>query len=263
MTSKRQRVPGLVRQQRRRLTRAVAQRLTEEESPRFAMFVILSAAGLSGFLASYGLLQAGMQSMGLRYPLAVLVGYGAFLVGIRVWLAVRRTDLQLDLPDPVDAGVSAGGDWAPVEPTISFGGGGGFSGGGAGGSIDPVGGSGSLPELSTAPDIGGIEAAADLDELGVVVLAIVAVAFVIAGLVGTISVIVAAPSLLAEVLVDAVIAGTAYRHLRHLTKGHWLKGTVRRTWKSVVALVVTLSVVGILLQSLGAGIDSIGDVFDR
>lgn len=238
-------------------------RLAKEESPRLAMLVILSAAGLSGFLASYGLLQAGMQSMGLRYPIAAVAGYAVFLVGIRVWLAVRRKDLWPDLPDAVDPGVSAGGDWAPVEPTVSFGGGGGFSGGGAGGSIDPVGGSGSLPELCASPDIGGLEAAADLDELGVVVLVIVAVAFVIAGLVGTISVIVAAPSLLAEVLVDAVIAGTAYRHLRHLTKGHWIRGTVGRTWKSVAALVVTLSIAGILLQSLGTGVDSIGDVFDR
>jgi hypothetical protein len=41
----------------------------------------------AGLLTTKGLLALGMQSMFWRYTLAVLVAYGAFLIGVRIWLA--------------------------------------------------------------------------------------------------------------------------------------------------------------------------------
>ena len=48
--------------------------------------------------------------------------------------------------------------------------------------------------------------------------------FVIAGLVSVVLVLTGAPGLLAELLLDGVIAGTAYRRLREVPTQHWLHG---------------------------------------
>jgi hypothetical protein len=77
--------------------------------------------------------------------------------------------------------------------------------------------------------------------------------------VGVVTVVVGAPGLLAELLLDGVIAGAAYRRLRQVPLQHWLHGVVRRTWKPVLALTLSLVAAGLAAQWLAPSADSIGD----
>ena len=74
-----------------RLTRAGAilhlqKRLEAQSYPRIQMGLIVAITGASGLLASFLLLLAGVTSMTLRYPLALLVAYGVFLLMLWAWL---------------------------------------------------------------------------------------------------------------------------------------------------------------------------------
>ena len=67
--------------------------------PRVLMSLILAATGAAGFLVSFALLHAGVTRMWLRYPVAVLVAYGVFLLLLRVWLHIQRHSWTDLLPD--------------------------------------------------------------------------------------------------------------------------------------------------------------------
>ena len=102
------------------------------------MCAVLALGGLAGFLTSAGLLEAGLRSMAWRYGLAALVGYGFFLLGLRLWLTLHgrgRPKLEdaVDALDLVSTPTADTGAGSGVAPGFQFGGGGGFSGGGAGG----------------------------------------------------------------------------------------------------------------------------------
>ncbi len=53
---------------------------------RLHMSLILMTTGLAGFIVNRVLLWFGAESMPVRYGLAVLAGYGVFLLCIRLWL---------------------------------------------------------------------------------------------------------------------------------------------------------------------------------
>ena len=53
--------------------------------PRFGLGLIVTIAGLAGFLISHFLLHHGFEEMWLRYPLVVTVGYLVFLGQLRLW----------------------------------------------------------------------------------------------------------------------------------------------------------------------------------
>lgn len=236
---------------RHRVLRRLRAHLERHHYPRLAMGAVLALGGLAGFLTSAGFLEAGLRSMAWRYGLAALVGYGVFLLGLRLWLTLHgrgRPKLEdavdaLDLvPTPIaDTGAASG-----VAPEFQFGGGGGFSGGGAGGSLDAAG----ISEAASAGEV--VSGAA-------VVIPVLIVGFIVVGLVGVVTVVVGAPGLLAELLLDGVIAGAAYRRLRQVPLQHWLHGAVRRTWKPMLALTLTLVAAGLVAQWLTPAADSIGD----
>ncbi len=90
---------------------------------------------------------------------------------------------------------------------------------------------------------------------------IVVAACVIIGSIGAGAVLTGAPGLLAEVLLDGLIAGTAYRRMRDIDRRHWLDGVFQRTWKPMAGIVGALLLLGIALPLLRPGADSIGDLF--
>jgi hypothetical protein len=232
--------------------------LERRHYPRLAMCAVLTLGGVAGFLTSAGLLAAGWQSMGWRYGVAALVGYVAFLLGLRVWLAfhgARRPTLDqvADLPDAPTGPESA--------PDFHFGGGG-FSGGGAGASLEAASVGEAAASVADAP-AAAAEALGALEEGAAIVLPVLAIAFIVAGLAGVVMVLVGAPGLLAELLLDGVIAGAAYRRLRHVPTRHWLHGALRRTWKPMLALTVTIVLAGLAAQWLVPSADSIGDLLRR
>ena len=222
--------------------------MAADHFPRLAVSIILGISGGCAFLFSAVGLWAGLDSMTVRYGLAVLVGYLAFILSIRAWIAYHRGTLNLDL-DPLDV----------VELPTPRGGGGGvkpalFTGGRSGGG--GAGGSWSLGPVETVGDAVG---SLDADELWYV---IVALALAVGGLIAVFYVIYAAPILLAEVALDAGLMSTVYRGLRRRDSdvGHWSGAVFRRTWQPALALVVFVTLIGVVFDKAAPDARSIGGV---
>jgi hypothetical protein len=117
---------------------------------RLHMTLILVATGLSGLLTTRGLLAAGVESIVIRYPLAVLFSYLVFFGLIKLWLkhlAVSQTQQVREKKSSLDDVLSnvdfpsvggSSGSYSGSGGTFT-GGGGQFSGGGASGGFDDMG----------------------------------------------------------------------------------------------------------------------------
>jgi hypothetical protein len=112
---------------------------------RAHMSAMLLLVLLSGTLASRLLLHAGVASMAVRYPLAVLLSYGVFFGLVRLWLAYvcraaasrdRRGGRSSDASDVFDdlGGSGSGSGGSGGGGGRLFGGGGGSGGGGSSGA---------------------------------------------------------------------------------------------------------------------------------
>jgi hypothetical protein len=224
----------------RQLRLPMRERLVEKAKarmavPRVQMMLLLAATGGAGFLASYGLLQLGVDRMALRYPLAVGIAYLVFFLVLRLWLAFQRDpdDYSVDgldvIVDVADAGldVMSSGSSAPMPVAQPSG-----------------------PSL----DIG----VPDFDE-GIFLVVLAAVAAVVLGAV--IYVIYLAPLLLAEVLVDGVLLVGFYKRLKRPQPEHWALCAVRRTWIPAIIVAVTFFFAGVIFQSLAPDARSIGGVW--
>ena len=116
------------------------QRIAHRYFVRFHMSMILAAVIASGVLSSKLLLELGVHSMRLRYPLATLSSYLVFLLLVRVWIwyvarnAMARSsssgvNLGSGSVDLDDVEIGSGGEGGGISiPKPSFGGG--SSGGG-------------------------------------------------------------------------------------------------------------------------------------
>jgi hypothetical protein len=212
--------------------------------PRIVMLLILTASGIVAFAVSALALGFGLNDMSLRYPVAAVAGYIAFLLLVRVWIALHRIGRSVDFGIP-DLSVPA----SPSDPDAGFGGG--QSGGaGATGNWDP------LPSDLGVSDIG-----ADVDEGWPVALALaLALACLLGSALAMLYVVNAAPALLAEVALDAALVAGLYRKLRREDARHWLGSAVRHTWLPAVIVAVCLALTGAALQWAIPESQSIGDV---
>lgn len=261
------------------------------------MSLILAATGAAGFLVSFALLHMGLTRMWLRYPVAVLAAYGVFLFLLRIWLHLQRhswidllpDDLNL-LNDPVP-GAHAGSDF-------SFGGGGDFGGAGAGGtwaegfrdtasSTTDVGthagaggvgesvggGGGSVGGSSVSSGGGGSSRGGgggsgldfldglNFDDEGCVFF-LLAIALIVAGVLASLYVVYAAPTLLAELLVEGLLLSGLYRGMKKSARqGDWLRAVVRRTWLPVLLTLTLFAAAGYLLQRAAPRAHSLGEAF--
>lgn len=218
------------------LIHKVKERLLRHGLPRLQMCTLLTLTGAAGFFTSYGLLQWGVDSMALRYPVAVGAAWGVFLLLLRLWLLIQERgwgDL-VDAGDAVDM-VDAGADGLGLGMRQ----GGGFSRSGGGGGS-------------------GFDFSFDLDESAVLV--VVAILILAATALGVAFWVVwTAPVLLAEVLVDGLILTGLYHRLKHAEEPeHWLFGVVRRTWIPALVTALLFSVSGWLLQRAAPEARSIG-----
>jgi hypothetical protein len=240
------------------------QSLLASGMPRLQMCVIVLATGLVGLLASFALLHLGLAWMWLRYPLAILVAYGAFLGLLRLWLWLHQPDSsRADLADLVDgadlADLAELPSGATSSPSFSFGGGGDFGGRGAtetwagvAGEHAPKssgGGGGFLDSLD--PDVDGL----------LVVLAVIAA--IAASAIAACYVVYVAPVLLAEILVDAMLVAGLYRKLRRTEQRYWLWTAVRWTWAPTLALALFFVGLGVFLQLLAPEARSLGEVWSE
>jgi len=219
---------------RDRLLRRMREHLEQSSYPRLETVVLVSLAGMSGFIVSFALLSAGMTSMPVRYALAGLSGYVSFLALLGLYIAwKRRFEGNIDIAaDTLDLASHA----RPSSPS-----------GGRGASESRSGSGGD--EVVSGSWLDGF------DDLGWVVLALVAA---VAGLIAVGSIVWAAPALLAEVLVDALIVSTVSRHLADSDRPDWTMTAIRRTWVPATIVILAMVSGGWALQQIAPDAASIG-----
>lgn len=172
------------------------------------MSLILMATMGSGMLASRYLLRWGVEVPFVRYPLNVAVGYGVFLILVRLWISyVNRmssaAETALDLAEEV------GMPDVDLSNLSSSGG-----GGGGGGSSFGV----SLPDIDVS---GG-------DGEGCVVLAVLGV--LVAVILGAGAYLIyIAPEMLSEIAFDAMLASSLVKVTKTMERQGWVVSAVRGT----------------------------------
>jgi hypothetical protein len=231
----------------------VQRRLEEESFPRIQMTLIVALTGATGLLASFLLLRLGVDSMVVRYPLALAFAYLVFLFLLWLWLRTKPQD-YLDVPDISNLPGRGSGDIS-----MPFRGGGGeFGGGGASGSFD---GPADLNAGVSAPSSSLSDAAGSIVDADEIAIPIVAVALAIGLAVACLYVIYIAPILFAELLVDGALSYALYRHLRAKdSSSHWLATACRRTVLPFGATAIFLAIVGAAMSAYAPGARSVGEV---
>jgi hypothetical protein len=219
------------------------------------MSLIVSLTGAIGLLCSFLLLRGGVDSMAIRYPLALACAYLFFLGSLWLWMRTRAQD-YLDLPDLTGAAPSRTGS---AEPEVfSSGRGGEFDGGGASGNFG--GPSRSMPTSdSSSSSAGDVASSLDLDP-GEAAIPIAVVILAIGLAFASLYVVYIAPVLFAELLFDGVLSYSLYRHLRALHARHWLATAVQRTALPFGATAVFLALMGVAMGAYAPGARSVGEV---
>lgn len=222
-------------------------RLEHEAFPRAQMALLVGLTGGFGLLASYTLLKLGVDSMAVRYPLALVCAYVFFLFLIWLWLRTRAED-YLDALEFADLIPRTGKPEGIAD----------FRSEGASGTFDASAGAAhdaNAPPLGSAGEVVG--SAAEADEWAIPVVAVV---LAIGIAVASFYVVYIAPVLFAEVLVDGALSCALFRHLRGQEPRHWLSSTFRRTAVPFAATAVFLVAVGAAMAAYAPGAKSIGQV---
>lgn len=220
------------------------------------MFLLVTLTGAAGFLASVGMLHAGVNAMWIRYPAAVGLAYLVFLFLLWLWLRTSGKD-YVDFADPsvIPSGRSSPG---ATNESIFAGKGGEADGGGASGWFETPDGS-DAPAEGMADSVGeALGAATQAEEFSIPLVAIILVAAVA---LSSLFVIYSAPILFAELLVDGVLAASLYRRLRGIEQRHWLTTAVRRTFMPFVLTACFMAAGGWAMTIAAPGAKSIGTVF--
>lgn len=229
---------------------------------RWHASVIVSATFGAGFAANFLLLRVPVHAAVVRWPLAVLVGYAAFFVLVRLWLAYvgirpfgpgarRAVD---DVGSGFDLPSAGSGGSGASSFDLPFRGGGGSSGGaGASASFGPSGGStstgsagrGFLSGLGKSGGGGGGGGGSLLDGLGddgclPIVLGLIVLALVVALVGGAIHLVWIAPELLTDAAFAALLTAGAVPGLKRAAGPDWDGRVLRST---VVILLILLGVV--------------------
>ena len=91
---------------------------------------------------------------------------------------------------------------------------------------------------------------------------LLAVALIVAGLLASLYVVYAAPTLLAELLVEGLLLSGLYRGMKKgAQQGDWLRAVVRRTWLPVLLTLALFAAAGYMLQRAAPRARSIGEAW--
>ncbi len=197
------------------------------------MFLIVLLTGVAGFSFSFLMLKAGLHSMGIRYPLAVLLAYLVFLLLLRLWMSLASVGRAADVSEAVsDVGMHGGNIAAEFALDAETGG-----------------------ELA-----GDAIGALDFD---VLTLILILVTILCAGIMICVYVIWTAPLLLAEVFVDGIVMTAVYKRIHAVGQPYWAFSAIRRTWLPAVLLAAFFSLAGFAMHRVAPDAPSIGRVFEE
>jgi hypothetical protein len=247
---------------RRQLIARVRHELESRGFPRLQMMLLVVLTGGAGFLASFSMLTFGVDTLAVRYPLAVGIAYLVFLLLLWLWLRVGA-DSYDGFDDVVVEILDAIPDATKGAANAYRGGGGQFGGGGSSAQwesksvAEPL---VELPEVS----VGDVGEVASADEVAIpLAVILVVLGILLTMLFASVSIIYSAPVLFAEMLVDGVLAATLYRKLRRIDSRHWLQSAIRRT-------IVPFAITAMLVAAAGWGLSvyapearTLGEVFVR
>ncbi len=213
---------------RGRARRALKKYFDKKRSPRFVLGLVILLTGLVGFGLSYVMLRAGMTSMGIRYPLSIFGAYAAFLGLIRIWVEVERRHFDPEDPELLEDLASDEVEYEQVGTSRQD--------------------SSWLDWMDFSSGLDGDVGALPLLLIGVIIGLIVLLISAIGG----------APLLIAEIFIDAVLAGLLYRRLRIPVNEHWLGTAIRKTWLYVGGAAVLMAIAGFCLDHMAPQSDSLG-----
>ena len=234
---------------------------------RFHTSVLVGGTFATGFLANAAMLKLPVPSVWLRWPLAVLAGYAAFFVLVRLWLAYVGVRPLLGPSSSAGDGKHGSG-WSVDLPSgggrggggTSFGdGGGGSGGGGASATFEAPASSTGLASMGSSGQAGastGLRSAGgwfgggsgkgggsygdlgggDGDGCLAVVLGLIVLALVAALLGGAVHLIWIAPDLLSDAAFGAMLSAGAIPGLHRAHEPDW-DGRVFRATLPVLAAV--------------------------
>jgi len=226
---------------------------------RFHMMLILTGIGLSGVGINKLLLELGVNSMPVRYPIAICISYLIFFLLIRLWIwyisiAQNRisskqshdSDFEkLDLAtEPIEGafGHAEGQDWgygesgasdrlADATTTMSTSQGGGeFS----------IAHSPPSPGGSSSSILDGLSGIDGGDEGGfLLVILLVILGLLLFAIFGAgIYVIYQAPAILSEAALHAILASSLLGATKHFERRHWAGSVFKATWIPFVTILL-------------------------
>lgn len=207
----------------------IKHRLVQQDFPRLKMFLMVAITGGAGFLASVLLFYWGLNSMAGRYSLAVGVAYLTFLALLWLWLRTSAQDYNgVDIPTfntGSNTKSTASLDYAEGE------------------SVD-----GSLTDL--------ISEVGQADELAIPILAVAAA---LALFFSSLWLVYSAPMLFAELLADAALSASLYRHLRGIESTHWFATALRKTFIPFALTAMVVGLCGWGIQHYHPEVQKLGD----
>jgi hypothetical protein len=250
---------------------ALAAKLEREHPIRLQMLGVVTLAALAGFLVSFTLLHLGLTSMGIRYAIATIGGYGVFVVAVRIWLLGRDAASHLRDDGERSRGLNLnglgrlGGRAASSTSDALFKGG---RSGGAGASASfgaPDVGRAQMfamasapppPSSSGLPGLGNVK----IKGKGKGVLPLIVIALIVIGIAVVGRVVWQSPNLIAEMLVDGAVAGSA---LRGAARAHRQRDidVIQHTWIPALIVFVLMVAIGVVGQNVRPDAVSIGDLF--
>lgn len=255
---------------------ALAAQLQREHPIRLQMLGVVTLAWLAGFLVSFVLLHLGLTSMAMRYAIATAAGYGVFVWCVRVWLLGRDAATSLNDSGRSSSGWNLngigrlGGRGASKTSDALFGGG--RSGGaGASASFDAAPMNNAQMFAMSASQQQPQAASSGWSGLGKLggksggkggkgLLPLLVIALIVIGIAVVGRVVWQSPNLIAEMLVDGAVAGTAIRGVRRAHRYREID-VVAHTWIPALIVFVLMVTIGWVSQRVAPEAVSIGDVF--
>jgi hypothetical protein len=219
--------------ERPKLVARISESLCRRSYPRLQMTLIVTATGLAGFLASFVMLHLGLDAMWIRYPLAVGISYGVFLLLLKAWITYqqqRRSVFEnaLDLADlnPVDL--------LPSNRSA-----------------------GCVSDSASSHSWADVVPALDGGEWVAIVAFVIALAV---GLVASLFIVVSAPTLLGEVFLDGIVVAALRKKMIRVAEQHWTWSALRRTAIQFVTVAFAFSLAGGMMHQVRPEAKSIGDI---
>ena len=233
------------RRVKKRIKLELKRRLLQVGNPRLQMACILCFTGLSGFTASALLSFFGVNQMAIRYPLAVTISYGAFLLSLNVWIKyILSTDGYRDDVEEIFHEVRnralriVAGDFSNPDSELN--------------SIIVDEAKRRDLDFSVSDFFGDLDDSLIIFIIILLLLSLVAISLYF---------VIIAPSFFAELLVDAIALSGFYKKIKKIQAADWLSGAIKSTWYYFVIIIALFAIGGYLIQSINPKVVTIGDVF--